>query len=1190
MTQPSLVANLPLIPVEHRFRNGAFTHRVRDREQWHDGNRTHTFPLDLCNFSFAVPSSENVVRAGSYPSARISHLNVEAPVHHAVMSRAGQYFATMNAIERELCGAWPDRTADLPLCSVASQFILLDELGVPQIREASANWHRVRYLLFCPMSSCMGTVDLGDGVKMVARGKKLYIGSKSDRAIANPALVASGDYYLQDAAGVRVEFHFTKYPSPDGFVYGELSALEAQADTNAVRDVDLPVDGHLKLSGNDERLLKSEKGTTQQYLQVGDDGVPCLLTDFLYNCLLGSGDFDEVKFAQAFDHAHYRVASIPDEFYASLRSKAQVAVRSRLVSESAGLKWNDWFAKLEGKFFVDYFGAMLNSFRNFVPDASSDDLKAYFCLRISIALLAFGVFWLLVPYFWTWLFDFLASASIRSHPLYTATLRVINDVLLSPPLEELIWSLTYFGTNWWTSTIAFVSAHWLNARPVSGAIVVSAARAITLPMGKRHPYLQFFVHWAIHTAVNFGVANREGQIDLMLLVLQPDFVWPLVRDQADSFARSFLYGFRSAFSRRPLIIIGRDLGLGTGDWSPYIPFSRPMCLADYTDHFYAITTGEAQKYFAAENLAFYGHISAEKAAEMAREVVDEFYRSASEAAKHVASASVGPMSAIVSLGTYLLSLARFGLVARRRHTCFCCGERPLTSRSNRKEPEGGVHSLKAKHGRSVCKPSWFRQIGMILPFNIPSIFSGCAHNLCQGVSERMLSRPSPLRLSDVDTVKRLDQHIPSFVKLVTLKPIVWDWVGFLLGKEAKLKKRALEGRESLEAKGGHEEDGQFLLGSPNVEQDVSLFVKREFANSLPDVTKTAKPRIISSCSNEVLAFLGPYMHSADDLLNSIPGIVKKFAPWQLSDRVTEMVRTANTWRKHIVASDMNSFDRSQVSPLMLVQQHLYAALGFPKHVCDFLQQYDMNWVGKAYMTDPVLRKRFRAITFISNDGCRKTGDPHTSFGNNLFHVFMLHAALEESGSDMSEASVFINGDDMLGTFKRLTYQQLSGFYAENGLTITRGDGLEFCGGYFMGASSTFVCDPQRALFKFGWCHSGIGKGSDAEMLRAISICRTYGASGNPIFSALIARSLQLTRTARAVTVDPRKISYSASLGVLSASEACPSFTTEVAFDVRLEYHRRFGVLPGYQVACEHEIAHLDQYSSLPELLGRVLAP
>lgn len=520
---------------------------------------------------------------------------------------------------------------------------------------------------------------------------------------------------------------------------------------------------------------------------------------------------------------------------------------------------------------------------------------------------------------------------------------------------------------------------------------------------------------------------------------------------------------------------------------------------------------------------------------------------------------------------------RVGVKAARMHAAWCTGTMRV-----RRTCERHGHKLSAIMGRHACHPSYYSQVGPDLPGHTPMLLSACSHNVAAGVTRRMMADiVYPDDRTDDDITRELLSYYPSVRRYFDTTALTWDWDGFIAGKARALVQRANRGRLSLLAKGAVLTPNLVVLPA-DVETVVKLFVKREFYDYDPTHDKPAKPRIISGCSDEVLAILGPYFHSLDKKLKTFPGIVKHLAAYQLSGRAREIVDQAATWRKRVVSTDLSTYDRTQVRPLMRVQHFLYKQLGMPDNILAFLAAYDLQWEGRAYCRDDKANKL--VLRWASQDGCRKTGDPQTSAGNNLFHWYMIHAALAHYGQGPDDACFMINGDDFMGTFRVLTFTKLASFYKSVGLAIERGESLEFCGGNFMGDGAIFVRDPARALFKFGW--SKYVEPEPLAFIASVAQGQTYIATKNPIYSALLKLAMGFTR--RRIQLRAASISWVVQEMAVDLTAPSSTFSTEIPFDVRVDYAMVHGIMPGAQMSFEEDISKLTPTGSLPLLLGRLL--
>jgi hypothetical protein len=511
----------------------------------------------------------------------------------------------------------------------------------------------------------------------------------------------------------------------------------------------------------------------------------------------------------------------------------------------------------------------------------------------------------------------------------------------------------------------------------------------------------------------------------------------------------------------------------------------------------------------------------------------------------------------------------------------------------------GVHArLKPSHGGSRrarvfnerCNSSWFYQIGPTLPERTPLLYTSCSHNLSQGLARRMLvERPSkPHCWEDADHWLRVltSRYFDS-------TPLAWDYWGFLAGKPGSLVRRANNGLTNLVSRGAvvdHDRQTIDLSRVANIRVRSSLFVKREFYDYEPYLGKEPKPRVISGCTDEVLAILGPYYHSMDHKLRSLVGLVKHVCPADNSAAVREIVDKSNLWKRHVISSDLKNYDASQGESAMILQSQLFAAMGLPEDIVAWQLENDITWRGSL---DSHRRSGTeRSVKYNSADGGRKSGDPQTSTGNNLFHWFVIASFCLAHKSTPDDARFIINGDDFLGVFRSAGSRAYLAHLAGFGLECEFNVGLEFCGGFFLGEQCSFCRDPSRMFFKFGWSHSNdlLNHWTTAQVMHACAICATYHSAGAPIASAVVARTLELCSGDLVASISMRKTFFLLhQAGFLQVPGVNPGFTTEVDFDCRCDYADLFGIPPGLQVCFERAVSDLPLMGELPLFLSRLMS-
>jgi hypothetical protein len=532
------------------------------------------------------------------------------------------------------------------------------------------------------------------------------------------------------------------------------------------------------------------------------------------------------------------------------------------------------------------------------------------------------------------------------------------------------------------------------------------------------------------------------------------------------------------------------------------------------------------------------------------------------------ASSLSPVLAAVALLQWTL---RRILGARNVKEACLCSRFKLRGRRKMKVN----HAVLTTCGYDLsCHESYIHRIGPALPHHLPFCPSPCNQNLLTAITKRLMPEAD---LSPVVTDREIDEILPPAIK------IEWAWDDFIRGKPAKLIRRAQHGLLEMNKRGGRCVDHQYYPPA-DIQRDATMFVKRELYNYLIDLDKPMKTRVIINCSDEILAYLGPYMWSLEQILHHLPGLVKHLNPDSLSPLVKEIKLLAEMCNQSLSSADQKAYDCHQTTEHLKIQHRLYARLGLPQPVCDFLSTYDTVWTARAYET--VHGRRRQTLKFRSNQGMRKTGDPQTSVGNNLYHWFMMRLMALRLTGDAKNLHCIINGDDFLGFFKGVDFNLIVKSLRLCGLETEVGEAMEFCGGHFMGSECVYIRDPTRALAKIGWTH---GK-PVAGLFKATLICQSYTSSHNPILSALIARCLRLCdKSVYRLTQRQKEDEnyWLANLGI-DLDQACPQFSTVVPLDVRLDYSRIHGISPALQIHVEQLISRMELEDDLPEIIGLLL--
>jgi hypothetical protein len=324
----------------------------------------------------------------------------------------------------------------------------------------------------------------------------------------------------------------------------------------------------------------------------------------------------------------------------------------------------------------------------------------------------------------------------------------------------------------------------------------------------------------------------------------------------------------------------------------------------------------------------------------------------------------------------------------------------------------------------------------------------------------------------------------------------------------------------------------------------------------------------------------------DEKLKSFPGMVKHIGPNGYPPLACRMKFLARRNRSQLLSSDVKTYDARQVGPVLAFQHVLFQFLGLPTQICDLLARLDQRWLAKQYRVEA--KRRVLVAQLSSSAGMRKTGDPQTSAGNNLFHWFVVAHYLWSHNLRFDDTAYFLLcGDDLIITACGLDGAALNDQFSLFGLEIEMGAPDEFCGAYFLGDSCAWVRDPMRVFYKLGWTHQDcdhLFRGY--ELFRAIVLSGTYLNSGSPIAAALTDRLEQLTHHDRAEQQFLK--SWLLREAGVDISTINAKFSADIAFDVRCDYCDHFDVLPGVQVVLERQCSSIDSVDcELPKLLSQL---
>jgi hypothetical protein len=938
---------------------------------------------------------------------------------------------------------------------------------------------------------------------------------------------------------------------------------------------------HIPLTNTDQRTGNRNAAPNLTYhLTLTEEGAPLALVTALCGELAGA-DFDDKVFNMLFSARRNLAASLDDTRFELMRIPTRHAVLNRLAQQ-------------------EYASAVGRCLRVLISHLVEPRKVA---AQASAAMLAFAG-----PFFSTWLWSaFLASLLLMlalgapyvflRAAVFTWTMdpvvTVLVIVVLNPFWEEYLLRRAQPVLGSYLTSVLFVLSHLPSGFPTTLAATMITVVRMTCP---GLPTLCIHLCW--NGALVCGLASPLARVYRWATQLTPYLLQ----------SRAGLYVLSFKLSANEIAAI--EYGLQAVPWREYVLrnvrrcvlwlLAKPHVVSRVLHVARRVTVSVCPNAAWLALCAMCPSISGQCAA---LSEVDAFYSTChtSPAAYDWRSAAVDdfyrlPVAAVrltrplfeMACASLLLSLPMLFLWRRTNHRVYPTGlPHGVCCRGGCTYATNSSKTIRMRLRHSSCgKLRPYQQVGPDLPFHHPWCFSPCTDNLTLGILKRMVETPvDPARVFP-DREALMSRLFGTFCDELDHSPLMWDWQGFLHDKPAKVRARAANGRASLERKGYVFSSHGWTTGDEPIDKLVSLFVKREFSDYMPYDDKSPKPRIISCCSDEVLALLGPFMHSIDVKMRTMLGMAKHLAPSCLGPFVKSMKVTAERWKRHLLSTDFECFDRTQDAVLLRFEHAVYAALGLPPCALSFLSTYDVHWVAVARV--PSGKKRIVALDYASDDGVRKSGDPHTSVGNNLLHWCVVRMFLSFIGDSSKDAVFLVNGDDFIGCFAHADFRRYSSFVAGLGLKVARCEPYEFCGGYYLGEDCIFVRDPSRALPKIGWSLNPTAEPSG--YLKSSLLCETYLASHNPILASYISYHLKRLSTSVAVPLPPVQLeSICYRLYRLwkdsTPTIGSPEFSLLIGVDVRADYSERFGVSYAAQLLAERTIA---ETGCIPNYLGRLL--
>jgi hypothetical protein len=291
-----------------------------------------------------------------------------------------------------------------------------------------------------------------------------------------------------------------------------------------------------------------------------------------------------------------------------------------------------------------------------------------------------------------------------------------------------------------------------------------------------------------------------------------------------------------------------------------------------------------------------------------------------------------------------------------------------------------------------------------------------------------------------------------------------------------------------------------------------------------------KPRTIGGCSDQAKHYLGPYMYY---IMSKMKIMFSANAPFTIASGMN--AEDLGQWFKQAINSvrdpvalenDYTQFDSTIRRPHLISERDVFLSLGLPPEFADII----------------TLAVPFNGLTnhgnkFTISDGCRGTGDPHTTLGNcvqNLvvnisaaLSTFICIRKLDGPPSDLTSFFTFLNsycriivmGDDslviisrdILEPFKRKFDElaQKSGFIAK--INVKPYEQSEFCSGNFWPTNNgDIVFGPKVNKCMLKLFVSKVKQPSPGSWLQTVSSAKYQDTAHIPILGVLCKKVTQLS--------------------------------------------------------------------------------
>lgn len=364
------------------------------------------------------------------------------------------------------------------------------------------------------------------------------------------------------------------------------------------------------------------------------------------------------------------------------------------------------------------------------------------------------------------------------------------------------------------------------------------------------------------------------------------------------------------------------------------------------------------------------------------------------------------------------------------------------------------------------------------------------------------------------------------------------------------------------------------------------FVKTELRSK-----QTVKPRPIMMVDAIRTARVGPYLAAYDEKLRGLPFVGKFMDAHQVGRWVKDHHPTH--W------GDFSAFDGSLGEWAFAIEAMVYKHWGMPDDLSQWIKHYQTQWSCRQ-------AHRLNPVAFDVKGGIRQTGNPETSFGNNIVSIVIhswvhamylanrlgLGSTFYEQDSTFTRlvaacqhADFLVNGDD---TIQCCPDGLPSYAMAEAlGMSFELHEGVEFCRARPIQVSPSCVVmvrKPEEFLVRLGFSvHAKqLNEFGRKRLMNDIAVAYSYFVSGIPVYWALVARILQLTPSGPMELAGLKTHSFTLFnwiSGVVSPRAQPLLPPTRLA---RLSFAEQFGISIACQVRLEQSFKTLPLYGQFSD--------